>query len=423
MKELNHKTSVASGRLGSNMPILIAGGGIGGLSLALMLHARGLSCQVFEAVKEVKPLGVGLNTLPHAIDELANLGLLPDLDAVALRTRELRYLNRFGQEVWREPRGVWAGHPQPQFSIHRGQLHQVLWKAVQERLGAQALLTDARLADFEQDEAGVTAWLTDGRRARGAALIGADGIHSILRSALHPTEGGVRWNGVQMWRGAVEWPAFLGGDTMLVCGDMCEKLVVYPIASGTQADTRLTNWVVCAQVADASQKPPKPQDWSRPGQLDQVMAHASRFDLPMLDVKAMVCATPQCWEYPMCDRDPLPFWTRGRVTLLGDAAHPMYPVGSNGASQAILDARCLADQLAQREAVEALWAYEAERLPKTSEIIRSNRLGGPERMLDLVAQRAPQGFQQLTDVIAWQELAEIAGGYAHMTGMGSPPRS
>ena len=398
------------------MQVLIAGGGVGGLALALMLHQRGIACTVLEAAPEVKPLGVGINTLPHAIRELAALDLLPALDAVAIRTRELRYLNRFGQEIWKEPRGTWAGHDVPQFSIHRGHLHQVLWQAAQARLPMGALLNSARLQSFAQDAAGVTAQLVDGRSLRGDVLIGADGIHSAIRAALHPDDGGIRWNGIQMWRGAMEWPAFEGGDTMIVAGDMKEKLVLYPIAAGSAPDRRLLNWVVCAQIGDASKPPPRREDWSRPGQLDEVLAHVARFLIPFLDVAALVRATPEFWEYPMCDRDPLPFWTQGRVTLLGDAAHPMYPVGSNGASQAVLDARCLADLLASQAPEAALAAYAAERLPKTAEIVRANRKGGPERVVDEVSARAPDGFARLDDVISREELAVIAGGYAQMAG-------
>jgi 2-polyprenyl-6-methoxyphenol hydroxylase-like FAD-dependent oxidoreductase len=405
------------------MNVLIAGGGVGGLALALMLHQRGIACAVLEAAPAVKPLGVGINTLPHAIRELAALDLLPALDAVAIRTRELRYLNRFGQEIWKEPRGVWAGHEVPQFSIHRGHLHQVLWQAAEARLPVGALLRNARLQSFAQDEAGVTAQLVDGRSLRGDVLIGADGIHSAIRAHLHPDDGGIRWNGIQMWRGAVEWPAFEGGDTMIIAGDMKEKLVLYPIAPGASATTRLTNWVVCAQIGDASKPPPRREDWSRPGQLDEVLAHVARFRIPFLDVAALVRATGEFWEYPMCDRDPLPFWTQGRVTLLGDAAHPMYPVGSNGASQAVLDARCLADLLATQAPEAALAAYGAERLPKTAEIVRANRKGGPERVVDEVSARAPDGFARLEDVISREELAAIAGGYAQMAGFAAGKRA
>jgi 2-polyprenyl-6-methoxyphenol hydroxylase-like FAD-dependent oxidoreductase len=403
------------------MHVLIAGGGVGGLTLALALHQRGIACTVFEAAERIRPLGVGINTLPHAIRELAALGLMPALDAVAVRTRELRYLNRFGQEIWVEPRGTWAGHDVPQFSIHRGHLHEILWRAARERLGAEALVTGARLSAFVQDEGGVTARFADGRTARGEVLVGADGIHSVVRAALHPDDGGIRWNGIQMWRGAVDWPEYEGGDTMIVAGDMREKLVLYPIARGARPGWRLTNWVVCAQIGDPTRPPPRREDWSRLGRLEEVLPHVARFRIPLLDVESLVRATAEFWEYPMCDRDPLPWWTRGRVTLLGDAAHPMYPVGSNGASQAIIDARCLADLLAARPAAEALSAYEAERLPKTAEIVRSNRQGGPERVVDVVSARAPEGFARLEDVISREELAAIARGYAAMAGF-APPR-
>jgi 2-polyprenyl-6-methoxyphenol hydroxylase-like FAD-dependent oxidoreductase len=397
-------------------PILIAGGGVGGLTLALSLHERGIPCEVFEAAREVRQLGVGINTLPHAIRELAALGLLPALDAVAIRTRELRYLDRFGNRIWTEPRGMHAGHEVPQFSIHRGRLHAVLWQAAMERLGPKRLHAAKRLAGFTQDSRCVTVRFEDGSTRRGKALVGADGIHSVLRGLLHPQDGGIRWNGIQMWRGAVDWPAFEGGDVMIVAGDMKEKLVLYPIAQGATPGTRLTNWVVCAQIGDATKPPPRREDWSRPGRLEEVLAHVQRFRVPWLDVEALVRATPEFWEYPMCDRDPLPWWTQGRVTLLGDAAHPMYPVGSNGASQAVLDARSLSRLFAGMNVPRALAAYEAERLPATREIVLSNRRGGPERVVDVVSERAPDGFQRIEDVIAKDELAAIVKGYAQMAG-------
>ena len=398
------------------MHVLIAGGGIGGLTLALSLHERGIPCTVFEAAPDIRPLGVGINTLPHAIRELAALGLLPGLDAVGVRTRELRYLNRFGQQIWVEKRGTWAGHEYPQFSIHRGHLHRVVWEAAMARLGPGAIRAGQRIADFTQTARRVTVRLADGTTAQGDVLIGADGIHSAIRAQMHAEDGGIRWNGIQMWRGALDWPEFEGGDTMIVAGDMAEKLVLYPIAPGAQPGTRLTNWVVCAQIGDAERPPPRREDWSRRGRLDEVLPHVRRFRIPFLDVEALVRATPEFWEYPMCDRDPLPFWTQGRVTLLGDAAHPMYPVGSNGASQAVLDARCLAALLDSVPARQALDAYEAERLPKTAEIVHANRKGGPERVVDVVSARAPDGFARLEDVIARDDLAAIAGGYARMAG-------
>jgi 2-polyprenyl-6-methoxyphenol hydroxylase-like FAD-dependent oxidoreductase len=404
------------------MKVIIAGGGIGGLTTALMLHARGIDCEVFEQASEVRELGVGINTLPHAIKELAALGLLQRLDAVAIRTHELFYTNRFGQEIWREPRGLDAGYDVPQFSIHRGRLQSVIHQAVCERLDASRLHTGHRLGAFTQDEASVTAYFFDRggahrATARGDVLVGADGIHSAVREALYPNEGPARWNGAMLWRGAIAWPRFLTGRSMIVAGGMAEKLVVYPIAAGSDDDSRLTNWAVVAKIADGATAPPRKEDWSRPGRMADLAPHIRRFALGHVDAQALIEATPEFWEYPMCDRDPLPRWSHGRVTLLGDAAHPMYPVGSNGASQAILDARALADRLVAAEhPAHALWAYDEERLPPTAQIVRMNRSGGPEGVIDAVEACAPDGFSDIEAVLPYEQRQAIVRGYASTAG-------
>jgi len=404
------------------MRVIIVGGGICGLTTALMLHARGIDCEVFEQAEQMRELGVGINTLPHAIKELAGLGLLPRLDAVAIRTYELFYTNRFGQEIWREPRGIDAGYDVPQFSIHRGRLQGVIHQAVRARLGESRIHTGHRLGAFRQDQAGVTAYFFDRggahrATARGDVLIGADGIHSAVREALYPNEGPARWNGAMLWRGAIEWPCFLTGRSMIVAGGMAAKLVVYPIGEGAREDRRLTNWAVVAKIADGSSPPPRKEDWSRPGRMEDLAPHIRRFEIGVIDARALIEATPEFWEYPMCDRDPLPRWSHGRVTLLGDAAHPMYPVGSNGASQAILDARALADWLADAEhSAHALWAYEQERLPPTAQIVRMNRSGGPEGVIDAVEARAPDGFGNIDAVLSYEERKAIVRGYAATAG-------
>ncbi len=340
------------------MRVLIAGGGVGGLVLAISLHGYGIPSTVFEAASEVRELGVGINLLPHAVRELAAAGLLPALDAVGIRTRVLRYLDRFGNVIWAEPRGLYAGQDVPQFSMHRGKLHGVLWRAAADTLPPGTLRTGMRLVGVEQHARGVTAIAGDGRG----------------------------------------------------------KLVLYPIAPGERPDTRLLNWVVYAKVADGSGPPPGRQDWSRPGRVQDILPHARHIRLPFIDVETVIRTSPFAAEYPMCDRDPLPWWTQGHATLLGDAAHPMYPVGSNGASQAILDARCLARLLAEMEPEAALAAYEADRLPTTAAIVRSNRLGGPERVIDFVSARAPDGFADIAEVASTAELAEIVSGYARTAG-------
>ena len=395
------------------MKVIIAGAGIGGLTLALMLHRRGIDAEIYEQAPEVKEIGVGINTLPAAIRELSEIGLLPALDKVGIRTYELIYLNRQGQEVWREFRGIDGGHPVPQFSIHRGRFQKLLYDAVIERLGPDAVKTGLRLAGFLQDEGGVTVHVTSGtdglssRTVRGDTLIAADGIHSAAREIFYPKEGAPSWNGVMMWRGATEFPQFLDGRSMYIGGGMGAKFVLYPIAEA-EGGKKLTNWVVNVKVADGATQPPPKDSWSKRGRLDDVLPYAKRFSVPGVDIEALVRATDAYYEYPMCDRDPLSQWTFGRVTLLGDAAHPMYPVGSNGASQAILDARRLADALQQSEhPMQALHVYEEERIAKTAAIVHANRKGGPERVIDEVEKLAPAGFTDVEQILSHDKRSAI----------------
>ena len=399
------------------MKVLVNGAGIGGLTLALMLHARGIDCEIYEAAPELRELGVGINVLPHAIRELAELGLLDTLDRLAIRTRELRYLTRRGQEIWRELRGVDGGHDYPQFSIHRGRMHAMLRDAVHDRLGAGAIRLSKRGVGFEQDADGVTLRFEDGFAARGDVLIGADGIHSPIRKQLYPDEPGLRWNGVMMWRGAVETEAFGDGRDMIIAGGFTYKLVLYPIARGDRPGRVLMNWVVTYRPGIDGAPAPRREDWNRQGTLEELLPHVRAFNVDVIDLEALVKATPVFLEYPMCDRDPLPRWSHGRVTLLGDAAHPMYPVGSNGASQAILDGRALADRLAiDGDPVEALSAYDAARRPPTAEVVTLNRRGGPEGVIDEVERRAPDGCDDLDAVISLEERAAIVRGYAATAG-------
>ena len=398
------------------MNVLIAGAGIGGLTFALMLHKRGIPCEIYEQASEVREIGVGINTLPHAIKELAELGLLETLDRTGVRTRELIYLNRFGQEVWREWRGMDAGHAVPQFSIHRGRFQKVLYDAVVQRLGPDAVKTGWRLANFTQTEGSVTAHFTSGidgmssRTVRGDILVAADGIHSVARSIFYPNEGRPSWDGVQMWRGAAMFPKHLDGRTMYISGGMGAKFVFYPIAQ-PEGDMQLTNWVVNVRVADGATQPPPKDSWSRKGRLDDVLPYGMRFRIPGVDIEALIRQSDAYYEYPMCDRDPVDCWTFGRITLLGDAAHPMYPVGSNGASQAILDARCLADGLARAEhPCQALWEYDQTRRPMVRRIVRANRDGGPEQVIDEVEKLAPAGTTDVDAVLSRDKRAAIIHG-------------
>jgi len=406
------------------MKVVIVGAGIGGLTAALALHERGIESEVHEQASELRELGVGINMLPHAIKELAALGLLSALDAAGIRTRELIYANRFGQTVWQELRGIEAGYDTPQFSIHRGKLHGVLLRAALDRLGPERIHVGSRLAAFRDEGEAVAAECEDratGRRlvSRGDVLLGADGIHSKVRATLYPQEGAPSWNGIMLWRGALDWPVYGDGRTMMIAGGNDAKFVLYPIhADPARPEIRLTNWAVMARIADGTQPPPRREDWNRPGDPEEVLPFVrDRFRLGFIDPAALIAATETIYEYPCCDRDPLTRWSFGRVTLLGDAAHPMYPVGSNGASQAILDAHALAQHLASGKPIpDALAAYDAERRPATAAIVLSNRKGGPERVIDLVEARAPEGFNDVEDIASHAEREAVVRGYASMAG-------
>ena len=412
------------------MKALIAGAGIGGLTTALFLNRAGVDVEVFERADEVRELGVGINMLPHAVRELDLLGLMPDLDAAGIRTRELIYTNRFGQTVWQELRGVDAGYDVPQISIHRGKLLGLIYRAVVDRLGKDAIRTGCRVTGLEQTPDGVSAWLVgnDGsrRRADGDLLIGADGIHSAVRAILFPDEGPPIWSGIMLWRGATPWPIWRDGRTMAIAGGNAAKFVYYPIqGDGSRPGIRLTNWAVMAKTGDSGASPLRAEDWSRPGILEEVLPFVrDRFHLDIVDPVALIRATEGFYEYPNCDREPLSRWSFGRVTLLGDAAHPMYPVGSNGASQAILDARCLAGHLRAGGTVEAaLSAYDRERRPATSDIVLSNRRGGPEGVIDMVEARAPDGFEDIDAVASYEERKGVVRGYASLAGFAKPKSS
>ena len=386
--------------------VLVVGGGIGGLTLALELRCRGIACRVFEAAPEIRPVGVGVNLLPHSTKILAALGLEPALAAAAVETAESRFYNRFGQLIHGEPLGRRAGLAWPQYSMHRADLHQ----ALRERAGAIEL--GKQCTGFAQDAEGVTLAFADGSSARGAAAIGCDGIHSVLRRQLVPGDGEPRYSGVNMWRGVARWPAFLGGATMVRAGWLATgKMVLYPIrrhADGTQ----LLNWVFEIETARHQQ-----WDWNRRASIDDFLAHVADWHFDWLDIPAMLRASELVLEYPMVDKDPLARWTDGRVTLLGDAAHPMVPRGSNGAGQAILDAHALAEELARAAPPQALAAYEARRLAPTSNVVLENRRNPPDAILREVYERTgDKPFGRVDEVISQAELREISARYQRIAG-------
>lgn len=409
------------------MKLAIVGAGIAGLTLALELHDAGIDCQIYEAVPEMRPVGVGINVLPHAAKVLARLGLEDQLAAVGVATRESAFFNRFGQLIFREPAGRFAGYEHPQFSIHRGDLHQVLLSAVAGRLGADRVALDHRCTGVTQEVRDVTLHFrsTSADRplppARADVVVACDGIHSRIRRQLHPAEGAPLYSGVNMWRGTAIHQPFLTGASMVRAGWLATgKMVIYPIRDNVDAARhQLVNWVAEIETPRHSDR-----DWNRPGNLDDFIGAFEGWHFDWLDVPALIRASGEILEYPMVDQDPLGWWTDGKVTLLGDAAHPMVPRGSNGAGQAILDAHALRTALTQAaDPASALRAYETERLPATAGVVRANRTTPPDAILREVWERTgDQPFERIEDVIDIRELRAISERYKSVAGFSRDAR-
>jgi 2-polyprenyl-6-methoxyphenol hydroxylase-like FAD-dependent oxidoreductase len=400
--------------------IIILGAGIGGLSLALSLHQAGISCRIYEAAAQLRPLGVGINLLPHAVRELTELGLLPALDGAAVRTRESIFFTEHGQLVFKEPAGIAAGYDWPQFSIHRGDLQTILLAAVRERLGDDRVVCDRRCVDVAQDDAGVTVFLSDSIGSpvpgvRGILAVACDGIHSVMRRKFYPDEGAPRYSGVNMWRGVTRWKPILSGASMIRAGWLAVgKMVIYPIRDKVDSDgNQLVNW-----VAEIQSEVPAQRDWSREGRLEDFLPAFENWRFDWLDVPALIRAADSILEYPMVDQDPLPRWTHGRITLLGDAAHPMVPRGSNGAGQAIIDARCLAGCLKKEgTGPAALKSYDRERVDATGRVVLTNRSTPPDTILRVVYERSGgKPFDKIDDVVPQAELQSISDNYKRVAG-------
>ncbi len=400
------------------MKVGIVGAGIGGLTLALMLHQRGIECEVYESAGELRPLGVGINLLPHAVRELTELGLQTALSELGVETSALAYYNRFGQPIWHEPRGVAAGYAWPQFSIHRGEFQMLLAGVARDRLGAGALHLRQRADGFEDDGDAAVVRLINGAgevsRRRVDVLVGADGIRSAIRSQMHPERDPLRFAGRMLWRAVSEAEPYLDGRAMFMAGHQDQKFVAYPISEPLRRRGRsLVNWIAELRVSPERMH----NDWNREVPKSLFDAQFADWRWGWVDVPALIASAEAVYEFPMVDKDPLPRWVSGHTVLLGDAAHPMYPIGSNGSAQAILDARCLADAL-QRCAtpLQGLLEYEADRLPKTAAIVLRNRLNGPEQVMQIAHERAPAGFADIHDVIPAAELADISLRYKRLAG-------
>ncbi|MEC4722328.1 flavin-dependent oxidoreductase [Noviherbaspirillum sp. CPCC 100848] len=402
------------------MKVAIAGAGIGGLTLGLMLHERGIEVEIFEAVNEIRPLGVGINLLPHASQQLCQLGLEQLLAEKGIETSTLAYFNKFGQEIWREPRGRAAGYPFPQFSIHRGELQMTLLQIAIERIGADRIHAGHAFSSFRQVADKVVSRFT--RRADGSdievesdVLVGADGIHSAVRRFLYPSGDEPRFSGRMLWRAVTEGEPYMDGRSMFMAGHQDQKFVCYPISEPLRKQGRsLINWIAELRVPNGEL--PK-TDWNRKVDKSVFEQAFQNWKWDWIDIPSIIDGATEIYEFPLVDRDILPRWTYERVTLLGDAAHPMYPIGSNGSAQAILDARYLCDCLAgDGNTTYALREYEAERLPRTAGIVLRNRMNGPEQVMQLAEERAPHGFKNVNDVIPQQTLESISLRYKRLAG-------
>lgn len=401
--------------------VLIAGGGIGGLATALTLHQIGVPCRVLEAVPQLQPLGVGINLQPNAVRELYELGIGSELlDTIGIQAREWALVGRNGNDVYAEPRGLLAGYKWPQYSVHRGQLQMLLLQEVQRRLGPDAVQLGWRVAGYRNTAQGVTALVEtrsgERREVQGRLLIAADGLHSAVRAQMHPTQPPIQWGGTIMWRGTTPGKANRTGASFVGVGSLRHRVVVYPISPPDPATGLSTiNWIAEITVDNRGGWPEG--DWNRRVKLEEFIHHFEDWNYDWLDVPAMLRGAREVFEYPMIDRDPVPTWVDGRVALLGDAAHVMYPVGSSGASQAIVDARVLGAAMLQHGVTpQALQAYDAKLCKDISALVLRNRGSGPFGILGLVEERCGGVFDNIDDVIPKAERDEFMARYKQAAG-------
>jgi 2-polyprenyl-6-methoxyphenol hydroxylase-like FAD-dependent oxidoreductase len=407
--------------LNNQAPVLIAGGGIAGLAMALTLHQIGVPCQVFEAVGELQPLGVGINLQPNAVRELYDLGFdAALLDTVGIQAQEWALVGRNGNDVYSEPRGLRAGYKWPQYSVHRGRLQMLLLDAVQRRLGPGTMQLGQRVTGYRQDDAGVTALIEtrngERREVRGRLLIAADGLHSAVRAQMHPHQPPIQWGGAIMWRGTTPGKAIRTGASFVGVGSLRHRVVLYPISPPDPVTGLSTiNWI--AEITVDNSGGWTQGDWNRRVKVEDFIRHFEGWNFGWLDVPAMLRGAAEVFEYPMIDRDPVPTWVDGRVALIGDAAHVMYPVGSNGASQAIVDARVLGAAMVGHGATpQALQAYDGKLCKDISALVLRNRGAGPFGILGLVDERCGGVFDNIDEVVPKAERDEFMARYKQAAG-------
>ncbi len=404
----------------ANDPVIIAGGGIGGLSLALTLHQIGVPCIVIEASPEMRPLGVGINIQPNAVRELLEAGIeLSDLDNIGVPAREWALVGLNGKEVYAEARGLEAGYRWPQYAVHRGQLLMLLYNKVLDRLGQSAIRLGTRVTGFKKDNDGVTALLhhSDGSSSeqRGQLLIGADGIHSAVRAQMHPEQPPIHWGGALMWRGTTRIKPMRTESSFIGLGTHQQRMVIYPISHTDDDGTALVNWI--AEVTVDNTDGWQQDGWFRSVDIDHFIHHFEHFQYDWLDVPAMLRNSDCAYENPMIDRDPAATWIDGPVALMGDAAHAMYPTGSNGASQAIVDARVIGASMLQHGVTDhALSAYNDQLCSKVSELVLRNRGAGPFGLLNLLDERCGGVFDDIEDVLPQAERQEFMARYKQAAG-------
>jgi 2-polyprenyl-6-methoxyphenol hydroxylase-like FAD-dependent oxidoreductase len=404
-------------------PVLVAGAGIGGLSVALTLQQIGVPCLVFESVPTLKPLGVGINVQPNAVRELYELGFGPDaLDAIGVQTKEWALVGLNGNDVYSELRGFKAGYNWPQYSVHRGKLQMLLYRAALERLGPGAIRTGLKVTGYRRHPGGqgVTALLEsrDGKRSEvaGSLLIAADGLHSAVRQQMHPSQPPIQWGGAIMWRGVTQGKPIRTGASFVGLGTHRHRVVFYPI-SAPDPHTGLAdiNWIAEITVDNAGGWPDG--DWNKQVRHEDFMHHFDKWNYDWIDIPAMLRGAAEVFEYPMIDRDPVPTWIDGPVALLGDAAHVMYPTGSNGASQAIIDARVLGAAVLEHGInAQALQAYDARLCPEISPLILRNRGAGPFGLLNLLDDRCGGVFDDIEAIIPKTERDEFMHRYKMAAG-------
>ncbi len=396
--------------------VIIAGGGIGGLALALTLHQIGVDCLVVESSHEMKPLGVGINIQPNAVRELYDLGISAEmLDTVGVQAREWALVGLNGKEVYAEPRGLDAGYHWPQYAAHRGKLHMLLYREVVARLGEEAVLLGARVTGYQQSKDNVAVQLSSGEQLTASLLVGADGIHSAVRSQMHPDQPPIHWGGAVMWRGTVRAKPLRTGSSFVGLGTHEHRMVIYPISPPDHEGFALINWI--AEVTMDNAGGWSQDGWFREVSLSEFAHHFDTFRYDWLDVPSMLAAADCAYENPMIDRDPVDTWVDGRVALMGDAAHAMYPTGSNGASQAIVDARVLgAYFLEQGVTPSALSSYDSELCEPISKVVLRNRGAGPFGLLNILDERCGGVFQDIDQIIPEPERSAFMAKYKAAAG-------